>query len=409
MSLKEKIQNYAAVVAKIGANVQKDQYVVVRASIEARPLALAIAEESYKLGAKKVVIDWNDQQLTRLTLTHASNETLEEVSQWLIDKNDEAVEKASVFISVISDDPDGLAGVDGSKLKTLMLTNSKAMKNFRKALMNNDCAWTIAAASSVAWSKKLFPELSEEEGYNKLWDLIFAACRVEGNGIENWENHIKVLDEKGSFLNDTQFEKIHITSTNGTDLYVGLPNNHIWQSAGSIANKTGQRFVANIPTEEVFTLPHKDQTSGIVYNTKPLNYAGVLIDNFWLKFENGVVVDFGAERGEEVLKNLLETDEGAKRIGEIALVPFHSPISNTNILFLETLYDENASCHIALGKAYPTCLVNGENMSEEELTAAGANDSLIHVDFMIGNETTNILGVTKDGKEVPIFKDGNWA
>lgn len=366
MTLEQRIQNYAAIVAKIGVNVQEGQEILVRSSIEARDFTLAVTEELYKLGAKKVTVDWRDQKLTRKTLTYASKETLEEVSQWFVDKHEEIGKKAAGVISIISDDPDGLAGVDGDKLKATMIATSKALRNFQKTLMNNECPWTIAAASSVAWAKKLFPDLSDEEGYLKLWDLILTACRVDGNGIENWENHIKTLDEKGSFLNEHQFAKLHITSAKGTDLYVGLPKNHIWQSAGSIAGKTGQRFVANIPTEEVFTLPHKDETSGIVYNTKPLNYAGVIIDNFWLKFEEGKVVDFDAERGKEVLANLLDTDEGSRRIGEVALVPFHSPISNTNILFLETLFDENASCHIALGRAYPTCLVNGENMTEEE-------------------------------------------
>ncbi|MBF0715944.1 aminopeptidase [Gemelliphila palaticanis] len=407
--LEQRIANYAKVVAKIGINAQENQEIVIRSSIEARKFALLVSEECYKLGAKKVRIDWNDQKLTKQTLTYASEETLKDFPQWMVDMNEDAVHRGSGFISIISDDPDGLSSVDSSKLKTAMITRSKALRNYMKAVMNNECPWTIAAASSIEWSKRLFPELPEEEGYLKLWDLILQACRVDGDGLANWEEHIKVLDEKGEFLNSNQFEKLHITSENGTDLYVGLPNNHIWQSAGSIAGKTGQRFVANIPTEEVFTLPHKDLTNGIVYNTKPLNYAGVIIDDFWLKFEDGKVVDCGAKRGEEVLKNLLDTDEGSRRIGEIALVPFDSPISNTNTLFLETLYDENASCHIALGKAYPTCLVNGENMSDSELSAAGANDSLVHVDFMIGEKTTTIFGVTKSGEEIAIFKDGNWA
>lgn len=409
MNLEQRIQNYAKVVAKIGVNVQEKQEITIRASIEARDFALKVSEECYKLGAKRVSIDWRDQKLSFQTLTYASKETLEETSQWVVDKHDEIIEKAGGVISIISDDPDGLAGVDSDKLKTSMITMSKSLRNFMKSLMSNECPWTIAAASSVAWAKKLFPELSDEEGYLKLWDLILTACRVDGDGIENWENHIKNLDEKATFLNDNQFTKLHITSENGTDLYVGLPKNHIWQSAGSIAGKTGQRFVANIPTEEIFTLPHKDVTSGIVYNTKPLNYASVIIDNFWVKFEEGKVVDFDAERGKDVLANLLDTDEGSRKIGEIALVPFHSPISNTNILFLETLYDENASCHIALGKAYPTCLVNGENMTEEELANAGANDSLTHVDFMIGDATTNITGIKEDGTEIPLFRNGNWA
>ncbi|MBF0713945.1 aminopeptidase [Gemella sp. GH3] len=409
MTLQERIQNYAAVVAKIGINVQKDQKVVIRSSIEARDFALAVSEECYKLNAKEVRIDWSDKKLTKQKLTYETKETLEEVPSWFVDKYEEDVKQGAAIVSIISDDPDILADVDKDKLKVSTIATSKALRNFMAALMNNECPWSIAAASSVAWAKRLFPDLSDEEGYLKLWDLILSACRIDENGVENWENHIKTLDEKGQFLNNSKFKKIHITSDNGTNLYVGLPKGHIWQSAGSIAGKTGQRFVANIPTEEVFTLPHKDETNGIVYNTKPLNYAGVIIDDFWLKFENGKVVDFAAKRGEEVLRNLIETDEGSRLIGEIALVPFDSPISNTDILFLETLYDENASCHIALGKAYPTCLENGENMSEAELAAAGANDSLIHVDFMIGDATTNIIGITEDEKEIPVFTNGNWS
>ncbi|MDO4813758.1 MAG: aminopeptidase [Gemella sp.] len=409
MTLEQRIKNYADVVAKIGINVQKDQEIVIRSSIEARDFALKLSESCYQAGAARVTIDWMDQKLQKQLLTYASEETISDVPQWFTDRHEDAAARKSGFISVISDDPDGLAGVDSAKLKAAMTSRSKALRNYMKTIMNNENPWCVTAASSVAWAKKLFPELDDEEAYLKLWDLILTACRVDGDGVANWEEHIKVLDEKATFLNDAQFEKVHITSENGTDLYLGLPNNHIWQSAGSIAGKTGQRFVANIPTEEVFTLPHKDVAEGIVYNTKPLNYGGVLIDGFWLKFEGGKVVDFGAEKGESVLENLLNTDEGSRRVGELALVPFHSPISNTNILFLETLYDENASCHLALGKAYPTCLVNGENMSEEELAAAGANDSLTHVDFMIGDATTKITGITKDGQEVAIFEAGNWA
>ena len=278
-----------------------------------------------------------------------------------------------------------------------------------KAIMNNECPWCVIAASTEGWAKKLFPELDPKEGYLKLWDLILTACRVDGNdAVANWEEHIATLDKKVEFLHQDELVKLHITNELGTDLYVGLPKGHLWESAGSVA-KTGQRFVANIPTEEVFTMPHKDETSGIVYNAKPLNYQSVIIDNFWLKFEEGKVVDFGAEQGYDVLKNLLDTDEGARRIGEMALVPFKSPISDTRTLFLETLFDENAACHIALGAAYPTTLEGGDKMTEDELRAAGANTSLIHVDFMIGEATTNIKGYTADGKEIAIFKDGNWA
>ena len=409
MDLNTRLDNYARLIAKVGVNVQEGQPVLIRANIDSRDIALKLVKACYELGAKKVEVEWRDQAISRLDLENRSKETLEEVGQWFIDKYQDSIDEKTAYIYVVGDDPDGLAGVDSEKIKTAALTRSKALKNYMKAIMNNECPWNVMAASTRGWAKRLFPELDEEEGYLKLWDLILSACRVDGNdAVKNWEEHIASLDKKVEFLHADELVKLHITNELGTDLYVGLPKGHLWESAGSVA-KTGQRFVANIPTEEVFTMPHKDQTSGIVYNAKPLNYQGVLIDNFWLKFEEGKVVDFGAEKGYEVLNNLLNTDEGARRIGEMALVPFASPISDTKTLFLETLFDENAACHIALGAAYPTTLEGGDKMTEEELAAAGANTSLVHVDFMIGEATTNIKGFTADGKEVEIFKDGNWA
>lgn len=408
MELNKRIEDYAYIIAKVGLNVQKNQSVLIRANVETKDFVVKVTKACYDLGAKKVDIEWRCQDVTRLSLENCSEETLSEFPKWFIDKYDESLEEGTAYLSVIGDDPDGLAGVDGNKLKVSALARSKALRNYMKSIMSDECPWCVVGASTVGWAKRLFPELSEEEAYIKLWESILDACRADGNGEENWKNHIATLDEKSEFLNKSKFVKLHITNGLGTDLEVGLVKGHIWQSAGS-KSKKASTFVANIPTEETFTMPDKRATNGIVYNAKPLNHNGVLIDDFWLKFENGVVVDFGAKKGEEVLKNLLDSDEGAKQIGEMALVPFDSPISNTNILFLETLYDENAACHIALGKAYPTTVENGTNMSEEELDAVGANDSLIHVDFMIGEATTNIVGTTEDGREIAIFKDGNWA
>ena len=334
MGLDKKLDNYAKLIAKVGLNVQKDQPVLVRATTDTRNFVVKVVKACYELGASKVEVEWRDQELTKLNLTYQSEESLSNVSQWYVDHYQETLENGAAFLSIIGDDPDGLAGVDSNKMKASLVGRSKALRNYMKSIMSDECPWS--------------------------------------------------------------------------DLIVGLPEGHIWQSAGSYAKKAG-RFVANIPTEEVFTMPHKDVTSGIVYNAKPLNHGGVLIDDFWLKFENGKVVDYDAKRGYDALKNILETDEGARSIGEMALVPFDSPISNTGILFLETLFDENAACHIALGKAYPTCVEGGSEMSDEELAAVGANDSLVHVDFMVGEGTTNIVGITKDGREVQIFKDGNWA
>lgn len=409
MTLDKKLDNYAKLLVKVGLNVQKGQPVLIRATTDSRDFVVKVVKASYELGASKVEVEWRDQELTKLGLHYQSEETLSTVGQWYIDRYQESVEKGTAYLSIIGDDPDGLADADSKKMKASMVGRSKALRNYMKAIMSDECPWNVAAASTRGWAKRLFPELDVEEAYLRLWDEILNACRANGDDpVAEWEKHISELDEKAKFLHENELVKLHITNDLGTDLYVGLPKNHIWQSAGSYAKKA-DRFVANIPTEEVFTMPHKDVTSGIVYNAKPLNHSGVLIDNFWLKFEEGKVVDFGAERGYDALKNILDTDEGARRIGEMALVPFDSPISNTGILFLETLFDENAACHIALGKAYPTCVKGGSEMSDEELAAVGANDSLVHVDFMIGEATTNITGYTADGKEVAIFKDGNWA
>ena len=409
MGLDKKLDNYAKLIAKVGLNVQKDQPVLVRATTDTRNFVVKVVKACYELGASKVEVEWRDQELTKLNLTYQSEESLSNVSQWYVDHYQETLENGAAFLSIIGDDPDGLAGVDSNKMKASLVGRSKALRNYMKSIMSDECPWSVVAASTVGWAKRLFPELDDEAAYLRLWDEILSACRANGDDpVAAWEEHISVLDAKGKFLIENNLEKLHITNDLGTDLIVGLPEGHIWQSAGSYAKKAG-RFVANIPTEEVFTMPHKDVTSGIVYNAKPLNHGGVLIDDFWLKFENGKVVDYDAKRGYDALKNILETDEGARSIGEMALVPFDSPISNTGILFLETLFDENAACHIALGKAYPTCVEGGSEMSDEELAAVGANDSLVHVDFMVGEGTTNIVGITKDGREVQIFKDGNWA
>ena len=271
-------------------------------------------------------------------------------------------------------------------------------------------SWCVVGAPTVAWAKVVFPLLSETEAVNKLWELIFYTSRIgEGDSVKGWEEHINELSCRAKYLNEKQFKYLKYTSDKGTNLRIELPQNHVWNAAGSGFNSKGVSFTANMPTEEVFTLPHKDGINGIVYSTKALNYNGNIIDEFKLEFKNGKVVSYNAEKGYDVLKSLLETDEGALSLGEVALVPFDSPISNTNTMFFETLYDENASCHLALGKAYPTCLKDGEKMTEEELKDKGANDSLVHVDFMVGDETLNIVGITDSGNEIPVFTNGNWS
>ena len=275
MDLNTQLKNYAKQIAKVGLNIQKDQPVLVRASTETREFVSKIVEACYELGAKKVEIEWRDQELTKLHLKYQTEETLSSVGQWYVDRYQESLDEGTAYLSVIGDDPDGLAGADSSKLKASMIGRSKALRNYMKAIMSDECPWCVVSASTVGWAKRLFPELTDEEAYLKLWDQILSACRAKGEDpVADWEKHISILDEKAKFLHENELVKLHITNELGTDLYVGLPKGHIWQSAGSYAKKAA-RFVANIPTEEVFTMPHKEQTSGIVYNAKPLNYSGV--------------------------------------------------------------------------------------------------------------------------------------
>ncbi|MBE6057320.1 aminopeptidase, partial [Clostridium sp.] len=275
-------------------------------------------------------------------------------------------------------------------------------------IMNSFVSWCVLSVPTKAWAKKVFPDLKEDMAVEKLWENIFNIVRIDKEDpVKAWEEHLNNLADKVNFLNDQKLTKLHYKSKD-TDLTIELPKGHIWCGGGEY-NKNKRYFVANMPTEEVFTLPLKTGVNGIVKSTKPLNYSGNLINNFTLKFKNGKIIDFSSEEGYETLKKLIETDEGSCYLGEVALVPFHSPISDSNIIFYNTLFDENASCHLALGEAYPTCIENGDNMTKEELEKAGANNSLTHVDFMIGSSDLNIIGENKKGEKIEIFQNGDWA
>lgn len=409
MNFNEKLQKYAETIVKVGANIQQGQLMVIRATTDARDFVYALSEEAYKAGAGDVQVMWRDEVLTRQKFTYASVETVSTVKQWAVDQYDDYVKDNAVFVSVIGSNPNNLEGLDAEKIKAGTIATSKAMSSFRTALMSNQNSWVVVGASTPSWAKAVFPELDEKEGVAKLWELIFYTSRInEGDCVKGWEDHIATLTEKADYLNKMKFKFLKYTSEKGTNLTIELPKGHLWV-AGASLNGNGVPFTANMPTEEVFTLPHKDGVNGVVYSTKPLNYGGNLIDEFMLEFKDGKVINYTAEKGFDSLKSLLESDEGSVALGEVALVPHDSPISNTNTMFCETLYDENASCHLALGRAYPTCLENSENMSEEELLNAGVNFSLVHEDFMVGDATLNILGITEDGKEIPVFVKGNWA
>ncbi|ANB61155.1 aminopeptidase [Anoxybacteroides amylolyticum] len=408
MTLEQKLEQYAALAVRTGVNIQQGQTLVVKSPLEAARLVRKIAKKAYEAGAKHVYVEWEDEELSYIKYMHAPEEAFSEYPMWRAQGMEQLAQEGAAFLSIYSPNPDLLKDVDPKRIATFAKTSSEALRNYRSALMADENCWSVISVPTPAWAKKIFPHLSEQEAVDKLWDVIFAVTRVhEENPIQAWEEHNKRLAKVIEYLNEKQYKQL-IYEAPGTNLTIELVENHVWHG-GAAVSQSGVRFNPNIPTEEVFTMPHKDGVNGTVRNTKPLNYGGNVIDGFTLTFKDGKVVDFTAETGYETLKHLLETDEGARRLGEVALVPHHSPISQSNIIFYNTLFDENAACHLALGKAYPTNIENGATMTQKELAARGGNDSLIHEDFMIGSAELNIDGVTKDGKREPIFRNGNWA
>ena len=407
----KRIENFAKLAVEFGVNVREGEDVLINTPVESPELARLITKVAYEKGARSVSIDWRDDTITRLTYDNQSQETLNEVADWKIEKlKYQIADKKSNRISISAEDPDLLKGLDEAKISEAIRENSKATKEFVKYTMNDIVSWLVISVPTKKWAAKVFPDLNEKEAYEKLWDTILDVSRVEESWEatkKNWKDHINTLEEKAVYLNDHQFDKVHYKSSNGTDLWVKLPKDHIWMSAGS-KNAKGDLFIPNIPTEEVFTAPQYDGVDGRLVATKPLVYNGVIINNFEFTFKDGKVIDFDAKEGKDTLAKMLDSDQGSKNLGEIALVPYDSPISNSNILFYNTLFDENASCHFALGKAYPTCLVGGAELKESELNSRGINDSLIHEDFMVGSSDLEITGYKND-EEFPIFENGNWA
>ena len=408
-NFEEKLDKYAEVIVKIGANIQKNQKVWINCTTNALPLVYMIVEKAYKMGASDVNVKLNDDKLTRL---HAENKSLEiysAVPKWAVDERNDYLDSNVVFIHILGSSPKLLEGIDPKKLGAFAKNMGEAFKYYRSRVMNDINSWTIASYPSKEWAKLVFPdENDEEKAQAKLFEEILKAVRIDNEDpIKAWEEHNKKLTERAEYLNNRKYESLHYRSE-GTDLLIGLPENHIWVAAGSI-NEKGASFMPNMPTEEIFTAADKYRVDGYVSNKKPLSYQGNIIDKFKLTFKNGAVVDSEAEIGYDILKELLNNDEGSKRLGEIALVPHDSPISNSGLLFYETLFDENASNHLALGAAYPTNVKGGSGMNDEELDRAHINQSITHEDFMIGDSRMEIDGITKEGVKEPIFRNGNWA
>lgn len=406
--MKKKLEKYAQLIVKTGVNVTNGQTVIIRADIEAVDFTRMVAKAAYENGAKNVIVEYSDSKLELMKYEKAPEQTFLEFPKYRAEYMEELFQNGACTIRLSGENSDLFKNVDPVKMANANKTARIAMKKANEYPMSNKVQWCVAGVSTPSWASKVFPELEEEKAVEKLWEEILKACRVDEEDVNKaWEQHDKTMQTKASYLNKMQFAKLQLKSQ-GTDLEIGLPENHIWCGGGG-ESENGTYFQANIPTEEVFTAPHKYGINGTVSSTKPLVYNGSLIDKFVLEVEKGKVVNFKAETGQNTLEKLLQTDEGSSFLGEIALVPHSSPISQAGIVFYNTLFDENASCHLALGAAYPSCVEGALDKNDEELDKLGVNTSLSHVDFMFGSKDMNIIGITKDNEQIQIFKNGEWA
>ena len=392
------LQLYADFIVKVGVNVRPRQNFIVRCPVTMPDFAHACVRAGYEAGAKTVVVRWEDDKLTRLNME-------------LADEKDLTAMKPYELRSYLdyAEDPEALAGLDAGKLNRVSLARRTFLKPWQEYTMNDRVQWCVAAVPAPGWAAKVFPELPVDEAVEKLWQVIFDVCRVStGDPVTAWQEHVAKTKARRDQLNAWNLDRVHIVSANGTDLTVGLADDATWEGASS-KTEGGIEFIANVPTEEVFCAPHRERVNGTVYGTKPYVYNGQLIEGWHVTFKDGQVIEHGAEKNAGLLAELLSTDENANRIGEVAFVPASSPINRSGVLFFNTLFDENAACHIAFGAGYPTNIQGGSAMTRAQLMEKGLNDSAIHEDVMIGAPDTHITGVTKDGREVTIFVGGEWA
>ncbi len=405
---KSVLKKYARLIAEVGGNVQKGQDVVIFANVNQELLVNYVMEECYKLGARIVTVEWSSDLTAKTTYKKAKVNDLAEIPEWRIAKEKYRNTRLPVFIFIDSDDPDGLKGVNQKKIAQVSRKVYPIMKPLRDE-RDNKYQWTIAGASSPAWAKKVFQDLPKRKAVEKLWEAILYTSRCNEDPIKAWKEHNDTLAKHSKALNDLNLDYLEYKSSNGTDFKVWLNEKVIWEAGGETTLGSNIYFNPNIPTEECFTSPIKGKAEGIVFSTKPLSYNGQLIENFSIRFKDGKAVEVHAEKNEALLKEMIAMDENACYLGEVALVPFTSPINQTGILFYNTLYDENAACHLALGAGFTNLVKDYEKYTNDELHAMGVNDSSIHVDFMIGSKDLSIVGTTRDGKKVQIFKDGVWA
>jgi len=406
----EILKKYAALVIRVGVNLQEDQPLVIHAPISCADFVHALTEEAYAAGAYDVAVNWNDEEFAHIRFRQAQAERFREFPAWRKAFYDDHAARDAAFISIAAENPDIFSDIDPKRLTDASMAAGKALMDYRARLMSNKNTWCVVSVPTTAWACKVFPDCSSEEAVEKLWSAILSAARISGTDdpVSAWHAHIERLQKITAFLNAHDFAELRYQNNLGTDLCIELPKGHIWMG-GAEKSAAGTVFAANLPTEEVYTLPKRDGVNGTVVASKPLHYNGNLISGFTLRFHEGKVVEYKAQQGEEHLKELLHTDEGASFLGEVALVPYDSPISQSGILFYNTLFDENASCHLAFGKAYPTCIKGGESMTEDELRQHGVNHSLVHEDFMIGTKDLTVVGRTSSGESVTIIEHGNFT
>ena len=407
--MEEKLQEYAQLLVRVGLNIQQGQTLVISSPVECAYFARLCAAEAYAAGCKEVVMNWHDDALGRMKYLYADDAVFDDVPLWRRHFFNDYAQEGAAYLAISASDPENLKGVDGSRIIRAQQASGKALKEFDRLQMCGGFPWCIASIPIPSWAKTVFPGDGEERAMERLWDAIFRAVRISGDGkaVEKWQAHLKTLHARMEKLNALKFKSLHYTNALGTDLTVELPEGHIWE-AGNDVTLSGQEYIANIPTEELFTSPLKTGVNGVVYASLPLVHDGNIIDGFRFVVKGGKIVEARARQGEETLRAAISVDEGAGYFGEVALVPYDSPISNQKILFYNTLFDENAACHIALGEAYP-CLEGGQQMTKDELKARGLNDSITPVDFMVGTPDLRIVGTTHDGREIPVFENGNFA
>ena len=404
------LSTYADLIIRTGVNLQKGEMLVINAPIDSRELVEKVVKSAYKAGARNVEVQWLDDKISRLNYKYRSKKELTKIPDWVIKQKDHYIDEKIAFLRILSDNPESLKGVNPEKVAAARRASGKALAKFRDYTGSNKLRWCIAAYPQKDWAKKMFPELSPSAAMKKQWEYIAETMRLNcDDPIKAWEKHQNEISRRCEILNGAKIKTFTYKNSLGTDFTVGMPQGYIFCGGAEKGALDGIRFTANMPTEEVFSCPDRRTANGKLVAAMPLCRNGQIIKNFWFTFENGKITDYGAEEGYENLKSIIETDEGSHYLGEIALVGYNSPIRNLNTLFYETLFDENASCHFAIGDCYPTCLQGGGELTKDELLSSGLNSSIEHVDFMVGTSDLEITATCEDGKQLKIFENGEWV